>query len=53
MQGKKMENVYMPTFVCYSAIKWNFSKFLVDKKGMPVQRYAPTTDPEVRNSVPS
>lgn len=28
-----------------STIKWNFTKFLVDKDGKPVNRYAPTTDP--------
>ncbi|XP_031633811.1 probable phospholipid hydroperoxide glutathione peroxidase isoform X2 [Contarinia nasturtii] len=28
-----------------SAIKWNFTKFLVDKTGQPVNRFAPTTDP--------
>ncbi|XP_013110656.1 uncharacterized protein LOC106089368 isoform X1 [Stomoxys calcitrans] len=28
-----------------SAIKWNFTKFLVNKEGIPVNRYAPTTDP--------
>ncbi|XP_068661391.1 probable glutathione peroxidase 2 [Aristolochia californica] len=27
------------------AIKWNFTKFLVDKKGKVVARYAPTTSP--------
>lgn len=27
-------------------IKWNFSKFLVDRKGQVVDRYAPTTTPE-------
>ncbi|KAF6161310.1 hypothetical protein GIB67_009197 [Kingdonia uniflora] len=27
------------------AIKWNFTKFLVDKKGKVVERYAPTTSP--------
>jgi glutathione peroxidase len=27
-------------------IKWNFTKFLVDKKGEVVERYAPTTKPE-------
>lgn len=26
-------------------IKWNFSKFLVDKEGRVVDRYAPTTSP--------
>lgn len=33
-------------------IKWNFSKFLVDKEGNVVDRYAPTTTPlsiEVEN----
>lgn len=28
-----------------SFIKWNFTKFLVDRHGVPVKRYAPTTDP--------
>lgn len=28
-----------------SAIKWNFTKFLCDKNGQPVNRFAPTTDP--------
>uniref|UniRef100_A0A914CGA6 Glutathione peroxidase n=1 Tax=Acrobeloides nanus TaxID=290746 RepID=A0A914CGA6_9BILA len=28
------------------AIKWNFSKFLVDKEGHPVKRYSPTTEPK-------
>ena len=27
-------------------VKWNFTKFLVDKKGEVVSRYAPTTTPE-------
>ncbi|KEO84979.1 glutathione peroxidase [Tumebacillus flagellatus] len=27
------------------SIKWNFTKFLVDKQGNVVERYAPTTDP--------
>jgi len=27
-------------------IKWNFTKFLVDKEGNVVERYAPTTKPE-------
>lgn len=29
-----------------SRIKWNFTKFLVDKNGHPVKRYAPTVKPE-------
>lgn len=28
------------------AIKWNFTKFLVDRSGQVVRRYAPTTKPE-------
>ena len=28
------------------AIKWNFTKFLVDRKGAVVKRYAPTDTPE-------
>ena len=27
------------------AIKWNFTKFLIDRDGRPVRRYAPTVDP--------
>ncbi len=27
-------------------IKWNFTKFLVDKDGKPVKRYAPVTKPK-------
>ena len=29
-----------------SKIKWNFTKFLVDKNGVPVKRFAPTTKPK-------
>lgn len=28
------------------AIKWNFTKFLIDRQGNVVERYAPTTTPE-------
>jgi len=31
-------------FLC-SRIKWNFTKFLVDKEGKVLQRYGPTTSP--------
>jgi glutathione peroxidase len=27
-------------------IKWNFTKFLIDRTGLPVKRFAPTTIPE-------
>jgi len=29
-----------------SAIKWNFTKFLVGRDGQVIKRYAPTTEPE-------
>jgi len=29
-----------------SNIKWNFTKFVIDKNGKPVKRFAPTTKPE-------
>ncbi|MCK3685024.1 glutathione peroxidase [Maribellus sp. YY47] len=29
-----------------SKIKWNFTKFLIDKNGKPVKRFAPITKPE-------
>lgn len=28
------------------AIKWNFTKFLVDRHGKPAKRYSPSTSPE-------
>jgi len=33
-------------FLGSEAIKWNFTKFLVDRSGNVLQRYAPTTTPE-------
>jgi glutathione peroxidase len=29
-----------------SKIKWNFTKFVLDKEGHPIKRFAPTTKPE-------
>ena len=29
-----------------SFIKWNFTKFVIDKSGKPVKRFAPITKPE-------
>ena len=29
-----------------SKIKWNFTKFLIDREGKPVERFAPMTKPE-------
>ncbi len=30
----------------FSQIKWNFTKFLIDKNGVPIKRYAPTVKPK-------
>ena len=35
-----------PGIMGTKAIKWNFTKFLVDRDGSVVRRYAPTTKPE-------
>jgi glutathione peroxidase len=29
-----------------SKIKWNFTKFLIDKDGQPIERFSPFTKPE-------
>lgn len=34
-----------PGLLGLNDIKWNFTKFLVDKEGRAVKRYAPTTEP--------
>jgi glutathione peroxidase len=33
-------------FLGAGSIKWNFTKFLIDRKGNVVQRYAPSTKPQ-------
>jgi len=35
-----------PGLLGLEGIKWNFTKFLIDRKGTVVKRYAPTTKPE-------
>ncbi len=35
-----------PGLLGSEAIKWNFSKFLIDRHGQVAERYAPTTSPE-------
>lgn len=35
----------LPGLLGSKAIKWNFTKFLIDKNGNPVKRYAPTDAP--------
>lgn len=36
----------LPGMLGSQSIKWNFTKFLVDRSGKPVGRYAPATKPE-------
>lgn len=36
----------LPGFVFSRRIKWNFTKFLIDRKGKPVKRFAPSFKPE-------
>jgi glutathione peroxidase len=36
----------MPGLLGTQAIKWNFTKFLLDRQGKVVKRYAPNTTPE-------
>lgn len=40
-------------FICvlFRSIKWNFGKFIVDKSGQPVERFAPTIPPHVSLSL--
>ncbi len=35
-----------PGLLGSKAIKWNFTKFLVNRAGVPVERFAPTVKPE-------
>jgi glutathione peroxidase len=39
-----------PGLLGSEAIKWNFTKFLIDRKGQPQERFAPTTKPEALGS---
>lgn len=36
----------LPGVLGSQSIKWNFTKFLVDRSGKPIHRYAPATRPE-------
>jgi len=41
-----------PGLMGTKAIKWNFTKFLIDRAGQVVRRYAPTTKPdEIRRDI--
>jgi glutathione peroxidase len=39
-----------PGFLWTRRIKWNFTKFLIDRKGNVVKRFAPTTTPNALES---
>ena len=51
VNGKEAAPVYkylkdsLPGLLGLKNIKWNFTKFLIDKSGRPVKRYAPTDKP--------
>ncbi|MCG3112287.1 MAG: glutathione peroxidase [Candidatus Manganitrophus sp. SB1] len=36
----------LPGLLGTEPIKWNFTKFLIDKEGKPIERFAPATKPE-------
>ena len=36
----------LPGLLGSKKIKWNFTKFLIDREGKPVKRFAPSTTPE-------
>ena len=40
----------LPGILGLEAIKWNFTKFLVGKDGVPIKRYAPADKPESMDS---
>lgn len=42
----KMLKEEAPGLLGSKAIKWNFTKFLIDRSGKPVDRFASATDPE-------
>jgi glutathione peroxidase len=52
VNGPKADPLYehlkkaAPGLMGLTSIKWNFTKFLVDRDGKVVRRYAPTTRPE-------
>lgn len=41
----KLLKAARPGFLGLQRIKWNFTKFLIDRHGNPVSRHAPNTDP--------
>jgi glutathione peroxidase len=39
-----------PGLLGTEAIKWNFTKFLIDRKGQPIKRFAPRDEPAALSS---
>jgi glutathione peroxidase len=37
---------FLPGLLGSKEIKWNFTKFLIDKNGTPYKRFAPTDEPK-------
>lgn len=52
MAGKLLEalNEHFPQFLEGDSIKWNFTKFVVDREGKVVARFEPTTEPKEMES---
>lgn len=36
-----------PGILRSESIKWNFTKFLINRQGIPIRRYSPMSDPEL------
>lgn len=52
--GKKLAEVLetrFPHLLEGDSIKWNFTKFLIDRNGKVIARYEPTTEPEALRGV--
>lgn len=43
--------INFPSYLEGNSIKWNFTKFLVDKSGSLIGRYEPTTNPEALEKI--
>jgi glutathione peroxidase len=40
----------LPGALWMQSVKWNFTKFLVDRTGRPIKRFSPATEPEKMRS---
>lgn len=48
VRGKDIHPLYaylIAQGACKGSIKWNFTKFLIDRRGYAVERFSPMTDP--------